>query len=62
VIAAVGRDVRIEYRPLPADDPTQRQPNIDQAMETLDWKPRIELDEGLAQTVSYFRELLTEAG
>ena len=58
VIAAVGSDVPIEYRPLPADDPTQRQPNIDRAMETLDWKPRIELEEGLGQTVSYFRELL----
>jgi UDP-glucuronate decarboxylase len=58
VIAAVGSDVQIEYRPLPADDPTQRQPNIDRAMETLDWKPRIELEEGLGQTVSYFRELL----
>jgi len=58
VIAAVGSDVPIEYRPLPADDPTQRQPNIDRAMETLDWKPRVELEEGLGQTVSYFRELL----
>jgi UDP-glucuronate decarboxylase len=60
VIDAVGGGAEIEYRPLPADDPTQRQPNIEKAMQTLDWKPRIELDEGLAQTVSYFRTLLAE--
>jgi len=60
VIDTVGGGAEIEYRPLPADDPTQRQPNIERAMQTLDWKPRIELDEGLAQTVSYFRTLLAE--
>ena len=58
VIATVGSPVDIEYRPLPADDPTQRKPNIDRAVHVLDWKPRIELDEGLAQTVGYFRTLL----
>jgi UDP-glucuronate decarboxylase len=62
VIAAVGPPVDIEYRPLPPDDPAQRQPNIDRAMQALDWKPRIELDEGLAKTVEYFRALLASPG
>jgi UDP-glucuronate decarboxylase len=61
VMAAVGSSVDILYRPLPADDPSQRQPNIDLAMETFDWKPRVELDEGLTRTVDYFRSLLNSS-
>ena len=49
---------RIEFRPLPADDPKQRQPNIALARKHLDWAPKIELDEGLGATIGYFRELL----
>jgi UDP-glucuronate decarboxylase len=49
---------RIEFRPLPADDPRQRQPDIALARKHLDWAPRVELDEGLQATIAYFRELL----
>jgi UDP-glucuronate decarboxylase len=61
VIELVG-DGAIEHRPRPADDPIQRRPDIAQAQELLDWKPAIDLDEGLARTVEYFRELLDTRG
>ena len=61
VIELVG-DGTIEHRPRPADDPIQRRPDIAQAQELLDWKPTIDLDEGLARTVDYFRELLDTRG
>ena len=58
VIDLVGSDSTIEYQPLPADDPVQRRPNIDQARDVLAWKPTVELDEGLARTIDYFRSLI----
>ena len=61
VIELVG-DGTIEHRPRPADDPVQRRPDIAQAQELLDWKPTIDLDEGLVRTVDYFRELLDTRG
>ena len=61
VIELVG-DGTIEHRPRPADDPIQRRPDIAQAQELLDWKPTIDLDEGLVRTVDYFRELLDTRG
>jgi Nucleoside-diphosphate-sugar epimerases len=51
----VGGDVRTVYRPLPQDDPTQRQPDISRAREWLGWAPTIQLEEGLQKTVEYFR-------
>jgi len=51
-----GRSELIE-RPLPEDDPKQRQPDITVAQETLEWTPKIYLREGLVRTVDYFREL-----
>ncbi len=59
VTGLVGNGVGIEYRPLPSDDPTQRQPNIAQAKQVLDWSPRVELAEGLASTIEYFRKTVT---
>ncbi len=58
VIALVGHDVPIEYRPLPSDDPTQRQPTIKLANELLGWQPRIQLNDGLTRTIDYFRSYL----
>ena len=46
---------KIVYKELPMDDPTQRQPNIAQAKEILNWSPKISLDEGLTKTIEYFR-------
>jgi UDP-glucuronate decarboxylase len=52
----VGGDVKITYRPLPQDDPTQRRPDIARAREWLGWEPKIGLVEGLGHTVAYFRQ------
>jgi len=58
VIELVGGDVAVEYHPLPSDDPTQRQPNITKAKEILSWRPTVELGEGLAATIDFFRKQL----
>jgi len=58
VIRLTGSSSRLVFEPLPADDPRQRQPNIEQATERLGWRPRVGLEEGLQQTIAYFRELL----
>ena len=59
VIALTGSKSKIVNKPLPADDPTQRQPNIQRAKEYLNgWEPRVQLDEGLRHTVAYFDKLL----
>jgi UDP-glucuronate decarboxylase len=55
VLDIVGGDTGIEYRPLPSDDPTQRQPDITLAKSVLDWQPTVELREGLTATVEFFR-------
>jgi UDP-glucuronate decarboxylase len=58
VLALTGSRSRIETKPLPADDPRQRQPDITLAREQLGWNPTIQLREGLQQTVRYFEQLL----
>jgi hypothetical protein len=60
VIAQVDSGSKIVYRPLPADDPMQRRPDITQATEVLGWSPTVPLDEGLERTVNYFRGYLAE--
>ena len=55
-----GLTSNLVFEPLPSDDPTQRQPNIDKARELLGWQPKITLDEGLPRTVRYFRGLITD--
>jgi UDP-glucuronate decarboxylase len=62
VARIVGSEVKVAYRPLPQDDPTQRQPDITRAKEWLGWEPRIQLREGLERTVAYFRERLERGG
>jgi UDP-glucuronate decarboxylase len=61
VLEFVGGTSSLEYRPLPADDPVQRQPTIDQAAALLDWKPTTHLDDGLARTIDYFRSTIVPA-
>jgi UDP-glucuronate decarboxylase len=51
----IGGSTKIEYRPLPADDPAQRKPAIELAATLLQWRPRIQLDDGLKSTIDYFR-------
>jgi UDP-glucuronate decarboxylase len=54
VIELTGSKSEIISRPLPADDPVQRQPDISIAREKLDWEPTIQLEEGLQKTIAYF--------
>jgi UDP-glucuronate decarboxylase len=58
VIKLTGSKSKIIYMPLPADDPTQRQPNISLAKKELGWEPKIMLDEGLAKTIDYFKSVI----
>jgi UDP-glucuronate decarboxylase len=58
VLDIVGSKSKLELRPLPHDDPKQRQPDISLAKSALDWEPLIQLDEGLRTTVEYFRRVL----
>jgi len=58
VIALTGSKSKIIHQPLPQDDPTQRQPNIDIARAELGWEPTVQLAEGLERTIAYFREIL----
>jgi UDP-glucuronate decarboxylase len=60
VIAMTGSKSEIIEKPLPSDDPTQRQPNISLAKEKLGWEPEIQLEQGLVQTIAYFQQLLAE--
>ena len=58
VLALTGGKNRIVYRPLPSDDPRQRQPDIRQARDVIGWAPRVSLDQGLMYTIDYFRQTL----
>jgi UDP-glucuronate decarboxylase len=58
IVAMTGSKCRIEFKPLPADDPRQRQPDITAARRLLDWQPEVTLEEGLAKTIVYFEERL----
>jgi UDP-glucuronate decarboxylase len=49
---------KIEFRPLPPDHPVRRQPDIAKARATLRWEPRVALEDGLKETIAYFRRLL----
>ena len=53
-----GSSSRIVFRPLPVDDPRQRQPDISRARELLGWEPTTGLEDGLAKTIAYFRKTL----
>ena len=58
VIRQIGSDPGITYHPLPTDDPVRRQPDISRAKATLGWEPTVQLREGLATTIDYFRASL----
>ena len=61
ILQLTGSESSIVLKPLPQDDPRQRQPDIGLARQILGWEPGIALAEGLAQTIAYFRErLLTQ--
>jgi UDP-glucuronate decarboxylase len=57
-----GSTARLVFKPLPSDDPRQRQPDIELARGTIDWEPRTGLRQGLVKTISYFEKLLATSG
>ena len=59
IIAMTESKSRISYKPLPSDDPRQRQPDITLAGEKLGWKPNVSVDEGLKRTIEFFRKELS---
>jgi len=60
VLQLTGNAVKIAYKPLPADDPKQRKPDITKAKEILGWEPKVGRAEGLAKTYEYFKSLPSE--
>jgi UDP-glucuronate decarboxylase len=58
VIELTGSKSQIVYRPMPEDDPKQRQPDITQAREVLGWEPKVQLEAGLKKTIKYFAQSL----
>jgi UDP-glucuronate decarboxylase len=62
VVELTGSKSLIEFKPLPDDDPKQRQPNISQARDALGWSPSVQLCDGLSKTIAYFDNLLRTHG
>ncbi len=60
VVSMTKSNSKIVFKPLPHDDPTQRQPNITLAKEELKWEPKVQLEEGLVETIKYFKQLLKD--
>jgi UDP-glucuronate decarboxylase len=58
VIELTGSSSRLELRPLPTDDPKQRQPDITLARTMLQWEPAVKLEDGLKSTIDYFRSIM----
>jgi UDP-glucuronate decarboxylase len=62
VIELTGSRSKVVHRPLPENDPRQRQPDISRAQEKLSWAPKTQLKEGLISTIAYFESLLSQKG
>jgi dTDP-glucose 4,6-dehydratase len=58
VLKVTGSKSKIDFRPLPEDDPKVRRPDIHKARTLLGWEPKVTLEDGLARTVEYFRAKL----
>jgi UDP-glucuronate decarboxylase len=61
IIALCGSRSEIIFKPLPSDDPARRRPDISLAKDLLRWEPKTSLNDGLARTIAYFRELRENA-
>lgn len=57
IIELTGSKSKLVYRPLPGDDPRQRKPDISLARKMLDWSPKVDAEDGLKNTIEYFRSL-----
>ncbi|WP_375768141.1 SDR family oxidoreductase [Archangium gephyra] len=62
VRAAMGGSSHIRFKPLPQNDPQQRQPDITRARTLLGWEPRVRLEDGLRETIAYFRSVAEHPG
>jgi len=60
VLRLTGSKSKLVRMPLPADDPKQRKPDITKARTVLGWEPKVQLEDGLKETIAYFRKLLDE--
>lgn len=60
VLRLTGSKSELVFRPLPQDDPTQRQPDISKAKAVLDWTPKVSLEDGLKETIAYFRKVVSQ--
>ena len=58
ILHLTGSKSKIVYSPLPSDDPTQRKPDITLARKKLNWEPTIQLEDGLKETIAYFKRIL----
>jgi UDP-glucuronate decarboxylase len=58
VLYLVGGESKLEFHPLPEDDPRQRQPDISLARSKLGWEPRVTLEDGLKETIAYFEKVI----
>jgi len=55
IVKLTGAKSKIIFKPLPTDDPKQRQPDITKAKNMLKWQPKIKLEDGLKQTIEWFK-------
>jgi UDP-glucuronate decarboxylase len=62
VLKLSGSKSKLVFKPLPADDPRQRQPDISLAKQALSWSPTTEIEQGLEQTIRYFKEKVAHGG
>ena len=58
IIHLTGSRSKLVFQPLPQDDPRQRQPDITLARQTLEWEPQVSLEDGLKETIAYFRKII----
>ncbi len=58
IIRITGTSAQIEYKPLPVDDPKVRQPDITRARKVLGWEPEVRFEEGIKETIEYFRDCI----
>ncbi len=59
ILKLSGSKSKIIYQSLPSDDPKQRKPNIELAKAKLDWVPKVNLEDGLKETIAYFRKIVS---
>ena len=58
VLNFTGSKSKLVFKPLPLDDPRQRQPDLSKAKVNLDWQPLVSLDDGLKETINYFKKIV----